>query len=79
MTTNNTTATITLEDAVKAVAGEHFPAIMEEYCDLNNDLRVSTTRELMDLGLPRLVADKCLFIVREAYVGKPVETALADA
>jgi hypothetical protein len=76
---SNATNPVTLETAVKAVAGEHFPAIMEEFVDLNNDFRCASTREVMDLGIPRLVAEKCLFIVREAYVGKPVETALAEA
>ena len=72
-------ANITLEDAVKAIAGEHFPAIMAEFVDLTNDFRCASTREVMDLGIPRLVAEKCLYLVREAYVGKEVATALAEA
>lgn len=76
---SNATNPVTLETAVKAIAGDHFAALEAEFVDFNNDMRVASTRELMDLGLDRVTADKCLFIVREAYVGKPVETALAEA
>lgn len=75
----NDTNPATLAAAVKAIAGNHFDALEAEFVDFNNDMRVASTRELMDLGLDRVTADKCLFIVREAYVGKPVETALAEA
>jgi hypothetical protein len=74
-----TTPTPSLTDAVRSVAGEHFSVLEKEFVDFGNDLRVSNTRELMDLGLDRETADKVLYVVREAYVGKDISMVVEEA
>jgi hypothetical protein len=78
---SNTTipTNITLDDAVKAIVGEHYQSLKNEMCDWNNDLRVASTREVMDLDIPRETAEKVLYLVRDVYTGKTPAEALADA
>ena len=46
-----------IDAKVKTLSGDHYETLKAEYVDWANDARVSTVREMMDLGLPREVAD----------------------
>ena len=70
---------MTLNDAIAKVAGEHFKSLENEFVDFNNDLRVATVREVMDLGIPRETVDRLHQLVKEVFVGKSVEEALVEA
>lgn len=70
---------MTLNDAIAKVAGEHFKSLENEFVDFNNDLRVATVREVMDLGIPRETAETVLYVAKEAYCGKDIATILAEA
>lgn len=76
MSNNNT---MTLTDAVRKVAGDHFKALETEFVDFANDMRVASPWEMMDLGLDRDTVDRLHQLVKEVFVGKSVEEALAEA
>jgi hypothetical protein len=54
---------------VKTLSGDHYETLKAEFVDWANDARVSTVREMMDLGLPRDVAENILYYLREVARG----------
>jgi hypothetical protein len=54
---------------VKLLAGDHYDTIKAEFQDFHNDLRVATVREVMDLGVPRDVAENVIYYAQEVARG----------
>jgi len=58
-----------IDAKVKTLSGDFYDALKAEYTDAHNDMRVATVREMMDLGLPREVAENVLYFLREVARG----------
>ena len=65
---HNSISLADLDKKVKELAGIHYDTIMREFVDYN-DLRVGTIRELMDLKVPRQVAENVLYYLQEVDRG----------
>ena len=62
---HNETSLADMDAKVKTLAGPHYDALKAEYTDWENDLRVSSIREITDLGVPYDVAESVLYLVQE--------------
>lgn len=63
-----------IDAKVKTLSGDHYDTLKSEFVSWENDARVATVREMMDLGVPREVAESVLYYLRE--VARGIDTTI---